>query len=105
MGHTVLFQCLVMQIAKFKLEGKVCEPIVLVGSDSIKDPKCGTSCLKHGKQFCGTPKCDGSELLYDLKSKYLDSFDGLKDVKPTSFAKACKGNSTSWCYHDHSLTC
>ena len=86
----VLFQCLVMLISSLKLEGKHCEVLVIVGADSIKDPTCGTSSPKHGLKYCGKQDCEGSELLYDLKTKYLDSVYLFKDVQPTTFEKSCK---------------
>ena len=86
----VLFQCLVMLISSLKLEGKDCETLMIVGAPSIKDPKCDQTSLKHGLNYCGKQDCEGSELLYDLKTKYLASFDSLKDVQPTTFEKPCK---------------
>ena len=80
-----------MLISSLKLEGKGCEVMVIVGADSIKDPKCNNSTLKHGLNHCGQQDCEGSELLYDLKTKYLDSLDLLKDVQPTTFKTAFKG--------------
>ena len=89
----VLFQCLVMLISKLELEEKSFEVLVMVGTDSIKDPICGTESLRHGLQYCKTANCDGPELLYDLKAKYLDSFYQLKYVQPIRFEKACQGES------------
>ena len=86
----VLFQCLVMLISSLKLEGKHCEVLVMVGADSIKDPTCWTSSPKHGLKYCGKQDCEGSELLYDLKTKYLDSVYLFKDVQPTTFEKSCQ---------------
>ena len=63
----------------------------MVGTDSIKDPICGTESLRHGLRYCKTPHCDGPELLYDLKTKYLSSFHQLKHIQPTTFKKACQG--------------
>ena len=88
----VLFQCLVMQISKFRFDQQPFEVLVMVGSESIKDPICGTDSLRHGLKHCGTPDCDGSELLFDLKTRYLDSYHQLKDIEPTTFEKACKSN-------------
>ena len=78
-----------MLISSLKLKGKNCELMVIVGADSIKDPTCGTSALKHGLNYCGKQDCEESELLYDLKTKYLSSFSNLEHVLPTSFEKAC----------------
>ena len=86
----VLFQCFIMQLANLKLRGKKLNALVLVGTDSIKDPICGTGSLKHGLQYCGTADCDGPELLYDLKTKYLQPFELVKHIVPTTFEKACK---------------
>ena len=79
-----------MLISSLKLKGKDCETLVIVGAASIKDPKCNQTTLKHGLNHCGKQDCEGSELLYDLKTKYLASFDFLKEVQPTTFDKACK---------------
>ena len=78
-----------MLISSLKLEGKDCETLVIVGASSIKDPKCNQTSLKHGLNYCGKQGCEGSELLYDLKTKYLDSLDFFKNVQPTTFEKAC----------------
>ena len=86
----VLFQCLVMLISSLKLKGKHCETLVIVGAASIKDPKCDQTTLKHGLNYCGKQDCEGSELLYDLKTKYLDSIYLFKDVQPTTFEKSCQ---------------
>ena len=83
-----------MLISSLKLEDTNCEVMVIVGADSIKDPTCGTSSPKHGLNYCGKQDCEESELLYDLKTKYLGSFDQLKHVQPTSFEKACAGKSS-----------
>ena len=80
-----------MQISHFKLKGKDFEVMVLVGTDSIQEPKCKQNTVKHGLNYCGTQGCEGSELLYDLKTKYLDTFDHFKDVQPMPFVKACEG--------------
>ena len=87
----VLFQCLIMQLSDFKLKGKDFDVMALVGTDSIKDPKCNQTSLKHGLNHCGKQDCEGSELLYDLKTKYLDSVDLFKNVQPITFEKACDG--------------
>ena len=63
---------------------------MIVGADSIKDPICGKPIQKHGMNYCGTKWCEESELIYDLKSKYLGNFDQLKNVLPISFEKACR---------------
>ena len=80
-----------MLISSLKLNGKDFEVMVIVGADSIKDPICEKSTLKHGLNHCGKQDCEGSELLYDLKTKYLNSYSQLEDVEPLSFEKACKG--------------
>lgn len=80
-----------MQVSAFKLKDIDFEVMVVVGTDSINEPKCKQKTLKHGLNYCGTQGCEGSELLYDLKAKYLDTFDYFKDVQPTSFKKACEG--------------
>ena len=86
-----------MLIARWKLEGKLHEIIVMVGTDTIRDPICGTDNLRHGLKYCKTPNCDGPELLYDLKTKYLNSYDQLKHIQPTTFKKACQGKSWVVC--------
>ena len=91
-GKTVvLFQCFAMQVSSFIVNEQAFEMLVMVGTDSIKEPICGTNRLKHGLKYCGTTDCDGPELLYDLKTKYLDTIDNFKDVQPTTLEKACKG--------------
>ena len=82
-----------MQISKFRFDQQPYEVLVMVGSESIKNPICGTDSLRHGLKHCGTTNCDGSELLYDLKTKYLDTYHQLEDVQPTTFDKACKGKN------------
>ena len=79
-----------MLISSLKLEGKEFEVMVIVGAESIKYPICGKSTQKHGLNHCGTKGCEESELIYDLKTKYLGNFDRLNDVQPISFEKACK---------------
>ena len=78
-----------MLVSSLKLKGTNCKVLVIVGADSIKDPTCGTSALKHGLNYCGKQDCEESQLLYDLKTKYLGSFCNLEHVQPTSFEKAC----------------
>ena len=99
----VLFQCLVMLVSALKLECKSLEVFVLVGANSIKYPICGNSTSKHGLNYCGVKDCEESELIYDLKTRYLANFDQLKDVQPTSFEKACKGtlSKLQMYLHDH----
>ena len=87
----MLFQCLVMLVSSFKLQHKEFEVYVLVGSDSIKDPKCGKSTSRHGMNYCGVKDCEESELIHDLKERYLEKFDHLKNCQPTSLEKAFKG--------------
>ena len=65
--------------------------IVMIGAEFIKDPICGKLTNKHGLNHCGTKSCEESELIYDLKTKYLGNFDHLRDVQPISFEKACEG--------------
>ena len=72
------------------LKGKDFEAMVLVGTESIKDPICGKSTQKHGLNYCGTINCEESELMYDIKTKYLGNFDYLRDIQPISFEKTCK---------------
>ena len=80
-----------MLISSLKLKGKDFEVMAFVGADSIKDPTCGKSTLKHGLNHCGKQGCEESELIYDLKTKYLGNFRQLDHVQPTSFKKACAG--------------
>ena len=91
----VLFQCLVMLISSIKLKGDDFEVMAVVGADSIKDPTCGKSSPKHGLNHCGKQDCEESQLLHDLKSKYLGKFEELKQVRPKSFQKACDGKLIS----------
>ena len=84
-----------MLISSLKLKDTNCEVMVIVGADSINDPTCGTSSPKHGLNYCGKQDCEESELLYDLKTKYLAPFDQLKHVQPISFEKACASKFTS----------
>lgn len=93
----VLFQCFLMQISNFKLRDKAYQAMVLVATDSIKDPICGKTSLKHGWKHCGTPNCDGPELLYDLKTKYLGSLSHCNDITVTTLEKACQGTYKNYC--------
>ena len=87
----MLFQCLVMLISSLKLKSKDCEVMVIVGADSIKDPTCRKLTPKHGLNYCGKQDCEESQLLHDLKTKYLDNFEGITHVQPKSFQKAYEG--------------
>ena len=83
-------------VSSFRLKGEELEPLFLVGSDSIKDhPICGKSVSRHGLNYCGTKNCEESELLFDLKNKYLINFGGqqLKQIQPTTLNKACQGKT------------
>ena len=82
-----------MMFSSFKLKGKELEPLFLVGSDSVKDPICGKSASRHGLNYCGTKNCEESELLFDLKNKYLINFGGQqsKQIQPSTLNKACNG--------------
>ena len=79
-----------MLTSSLKLKGKDFEVMVIVGAESIKDPICGKSTQKHGLNYCGTQNCEESELIYDLKTKYLGNFDHRRNVQPISFEKTCK---------------
>ena len=57
----------------------------IVGADSIKDPICEKSTDKHGLNYCGTKGCEESELIYDLKTRYLGNFEQIRNVQPISF--------------------
>ena len=74
-----------------KLEGSDYEVLVIVGTDLIKGPTCGKSTLKHGLNYCGKQNCEESELIHDLKRKYLVNFENLEHVHPISFKRACEG--------------
>ena len=78
-----------MLISSLKLKSKDFEVMMIVAADSIKDPTCGKSTQKHGLNYCGKQDCEESQLLHDLKTKYLDSFDQLGHIQPTSFENAC----------------
>ena len=91
----VLFQCLVMLISSLKLKGKEFEVMVIVGAESIKDPICGKSTLKHGLNYCGANNCEESELIYDLKTRYLGNFNQLRNIQPISFDRACERKCTN----------
>ena len=81
-----------MWVSSLKLAKKDFDVRMMVGTDSIKDPICGETALKHGLDYCGKSECEESELIYDLKTKYLDNFGQLAHIQPTSFKKACAGN-------------
>ena len=69
-----------MQISSFMLRQKPFDALILVGADSVKESICGKAGLKHGLRYCGTPNCDGPELLHDLKTKHLDTLHFVKQV-------------------------
>jgi len=80
-----------MWVSSLKLKSEDFDVMVIVGADSIKDPTCGKSTLKHGLNYCGKQDCEESELIYDLRTKYLGKIRQLEHIQPTSFKKACAG--------------